>query len=613
VKKQAVVVGLETNGLSVVRSLGRAGVPVIGLTSDPNLPTARSRYCRVIETPDERSAAIVDCLEAIGRQQEAALPLFLTMERTVQIVSEQRDRLVPYFLFQLPDEPMLRELNDKASFARIATEAGLLVPRTHAANEAEGLLKAARHVGFPLIAKPLEKGGTFDAYFKARALRFDSLAEMEQRFAGFRWGQTVLVQQFIDGPDSEIYFCLTYFDRNSEPKAHFTGRKVRIWPRVSGNTASALPATVPEVTEATLALFRSVGFRGLGSLEFKRELASGRLYVIEPTVGRSDYQSGVAPANGVNIAYAAYLDLLGELVQAMSPAAEPVLWVDPVSDARSASAAIEAGELDALGYRRSLAGRKVYTVYAGDDPWPYLVERYKAILVRIKVLLLRLLDAFPGLYAYFKNLVPPDLRWPPQEVMESLKRHESPRQSFVDYFTRDPERRVPKEPRIIVSPADGVVRNVFQRDGRKVIDISMNFYDVHVQRVPLDGTVLSVEEMGRRVARDSEDERRYFVDPWEYEADYLFPVQKVVRLDTEIGEVVVRQISSIWASRIATFIEPGERVVAGQRLGHILFGSTVVLELPLAANVVVEPQIKDRPRKRTDVPISAGETIVARY
>ncbi len=85
-----------------------------------------------------------------------------------------------------------------------------------------------------------------------------------------------------------------------------------------------------------------------------------------------------------------------------------------------------------------------------------------------------------------------------------------------------------------------------------------------------------------------------------------------MRIDTVIGEVVVRQISSIWARRIATFVKPGEAVVAGQRLGHNLFGSTVVLELTLAA-VVVTPQLQNRRRKRSDEPIKGGETIVARY
>jgi D-aspartate ligase len=613
VKQQAVVVGLEANGLGLVRSLGRAGVPVLGLTAHPKLPTARSRFCQAVTAPDERSEAIVDRLVEIGRQHDGPRPLFLSMERTVAIVSRHRERLTPYYLLNLPDDALLRQLNDKATFSRIAAGHGLLVPRTATADSSAGLREAALQLGFPVIVKPFEKGGGFDTHFKARALRFDNIPELERRFSGYYWRQPLLVQQFIDGPDSDLYFCLTYFDRDSVPKAHFTGRKLRIWPRGSGNTASARPAAAPEVTAATLAMLRSVGFRGLGSIEFKRDRASGQFFVIEPTIGRTDYQSEVAPCNGVNLPYAAYLDLLGQAVPPMQCTAEPVLWVDRASDMRSAAAAIQAGELDMAAYQASLAGKKVYTIYARDDLKPYLVERMKAVIMRVNLALLWLLDAFPGLYTHFLRVMPPDRRWPPLGIVDCLKRNVLPPRSFVDYFTRDPERTVPAEPRIIVAPADGVVRDVFERSGRKVIDISMNFYDIHVQRVPIDGTVLSVEESGRRVERGSEDERRYFFDPWEYETDYLFPVQKVVRLDTVIGEVVVRQISSIWARRIETFVKPGERVVAGQRLGNIFLGSTVVLELPLAVDVVVAAQIKGRSRRREDRPIKGGETIVARY
>ena len=613
VNTEAVVVGLETNGLGVVRALGRAGVPVLGLTSAPRMPTARSRFCRVLAVPDERSEAIVDRLLEIGCRPGGPRPLFLTMEHTVAIVSRHRARLAPFYLFNLPDDALLGQLNDKVCFARIAAELGLRVPRTQRVDTAAEVLDAVRHVGLPLIAKPLAKGGRFDAYFGARALRLDTEQDLLGRFAEFPWGEPLLFQQFIAGADADIYFCLTWCDRNGDAKVHFTGRKVRSWPRGTGNTASARPAKAPEVTAATLALFRAVGMRGLASLEFKQDPGSGDFYVIEPTIGRTDYQSGVAPANGVNIPYIAYLDLLGRPLGEMTPTPAPVLWVDRVNDTRAAQAAMQAGDLSADEYRRSLAGAKVYALRAGDDPMPYLVDRYKAVLLRVKRVLLWLLDRFPGLYEYFIKVVPPDIRWPPEEIMDSLKRHEAPRKSFVAYFTRDPRRTVPREPRIIVSPADGVVRNVCERNGRKIIDISMNFYDVHVQRVPLAGTVLSVEESGRRVVAGSDDERRWFVDPWEYEHDYLFPVQAVVRIDTLIGEVVVRQISSIWARRIATFVKPGEAVVAGQRLGHILFGSTVVLELPLAASVVVTPQLQNRRRKRTDEPIKGGETIVARY
>jgi phosphatidylserine decarboxylase len=84
-------------------------------------------------------------------------------------------------------------------------------------------------------------------------------------------------------------------------------------------------------------------------------------------------------------------------------------------------------------------------------------------------------------------------------------------------------------------------------------------------------------------------------------------------LETEIGEVIVRQISSIWTRRVITYPKIGEHVRIGQRLGCIVFGSTAVLELPSPVKILVEPLPLGRKRKMTDKSILAGETIVATY
>jgi phosphatidylserine decarboxylase len=242
----------------------------------------------------------------------------------------------------------------------------------------------------------------------------------------------------------------------------------------------------------------------------------------------------------------------------------------------------------------------------------------KKIKIAGKKLVLSTMEKFPSLYVLFKKQIPPDMRWPPQEIIKKVKENENLEPNFLSFFTRDPERKVPKQKNIVVSPADGVVRNIHITKNKKIIDISMNFYDVHVQRVPISGKVVSVKEDGHKVKKGSKLERKYFENPWTYEKNYIFPVQKVITLQTEIGEVVVRQISSIWARRIETFVKPGDYVEIGQRIGRIHLGSTVVLELPKKVKITVKSILTDkkgkiRRRTRDDIPIIGGETIVARY
>lgn len=611
----AIVLGAEINGLGVIRALGRAGVPVIALSSDPKQPTARSRFCISKRCANERTEEVVESLLTYGRTLKGRLPLFLTMEKSVAIVSRYREELQVFYLFKLPSADKLAKLNDKLEFSMLASTHGIHVPETIALGADIDITQATQGLQFPIVVKPRIKTGAFEAHFGARALFIQDLETLRERFNDYPWNEEpLLAQSFIASADSEIYFTLVYYDREGHCLASFSGRKLRIWPPRTGNTAYAEPANARTSTiEQTCTLFDNAGFTGLGSLEFKRSLDGQSFIAIEPTIGRTDYQNEIATANGVNIPYVAYRDLLGLKAQQAIPRKAPVKWRDVGNDQRSAQQAIAEGTLDRHAYRQSLKGELVQSLYANDDRRPWMYTQRQKLVKRTKRALYTTFDHIPWLYTPFQSVLPPQERWPAHEITASLRQHQLPRESFVRYFTRDPERKVPNKRGIIVSPTDGVIRDIFQRDNKVVIDISMNFYDIHMQRVPIDGTVVQVDECGHKPIYGSDDERGFFEDPWSFEKDYLFPVQKVTTLSTEIGEVVVRQISSIWARRIETFVNPGDKVTIGQRLGKIFLGSTVVIELPASVRVVVEPQIKDRRRRASDQPILGAETILAVY
>jgi len=611
----AVVVGAEVNGLGVIRALGRAGVPVFALSSDPKQPTARSRYCQAVRCRDERTEHIVESLIEFGREQDQRLPLFLTMDRTVSIVARHRVALDQYYLINLPDPDTVAELSDKQTIAALAKRQGISAPQTVMLKADHDLQTLDAALSFPVIVKPTRKTGHFDAHFGARALVLADPDTAIAKFKDYPWNdEPLLAQEFVDSPDSEIFFVLTYYRRPGEPLVQFTGRKIRSWPPRIGNTASAEPFSDDQpLRELATRFLDATGFSGLGSVEFKRSPDTGAYLLIEPTVGRTDYQSAIAPANGVNIPYVAYCDLLGLPVPAAEPATSLVKWMDTANDHRSALAAIGAVTLTESGYRDSIAPPRVETIYDRDDRGPWLFTYRQRGVGKIKRGLDRVFDRAPWLYPPFEGILPPEERWSPEHIKGALRQHRLPSPAYVRYFTRDPERRPPKKDRIVVSPADGVVRRIFEQEDRYIIDISMNFYDVHVQRIPLDGTITAIVDEGHPVERGSAEQQRYFDDPWAYESDYLFPVQKVTRIGTAIGEVVVRQITSIWAGRIASYVNIGDKVRIGERLGHIFLGSTVVLELPRSVTLTVEAQLAGRPRRRADRPIRGAETLVATY
>jgi phosphatidylserine decarboxylase len=123
----------------------------------------------------------------------------------------------------------------------------------------------------------------------------------------------------------------------------------------------------------------------------------------------------------------------------------------------------------------------------------------------------------------------------------------------------------------------------------------MRYTDVHVQRVPLDGEVIEIEGGGEKIPKGT--------SPYKYASEKMLPYQKRTVFKTEIGSVAVRQITSLFASRIEVFVRIGEKVKRGQRLGRVLAGSTVVLELPMNIEILVSKNKE----------VIGGETIIARY
>ena len=137
---------------------------------------------------------------------------------------------------------------------------------------------------------------------------------------------------------------------------------------------------------------------------------------------------------------------------------------------------------------------------------------------------------------------------------------------FFSFFYRDPE-RIPPSGDIILCPADGLVIDVSQEDGWEKIAIFMSPLNVHVQWVPYNGKVISVE----RVKGEAKPG---------FQKSAAKNCQVITVLDTKMGKVLVKQIVGIFVRRIITFFKVGDELRVGQRFGRIAFGSRVELWLP---------------------------------
>ena len=190
---------------------------------------------------------------------------------------------------------------------------------------------------------------------------------------------------------------------------------------------------------------------------------------------------------------------------------------------------------------------------------------------------------FPYPSPLIKPFLPPKLRWPTDEVMSWVEQGQFDR-DFSRYFARDPDRTIPQNA-TLVSPADGLVQAIVYMNNITYFVVGLSFWDVHVIRTPIAGTVKSIDMEGSYLDRLPPRER---VKEIAFLRGKPAPVQAVITLETSRGEVRIRMITSYWASRLKIWAYPGAALHEGDRIGRIVLGSTVVTEYPGALHFGVK-------------------------
>lgn len=167
--------------------------------------------------------------------------------------------------------------------------------------------------------------------------------------------------------------------------------------------------------------------------------------------------------------------------------------------------------------------------------------------------------------------------------------------AFVVWFFRDPERAIPVGDDLVVAPADGTVLDVEKTVEERVgpctkVPIFMSVFSVHVNRSPVTGTVVGkvykkgtfhVASLGRKTDANE---------------------RMIIYIENKDGICRVDQVAGLVARRIVSFVDVGDSLEAGQRIGLIRFGSLLECFMPEG----VAPLVKRGDR------VSAGTTVIGR-
>jgi len=168
---------------------------------------------------------------------------------------------------------------------------------------------------------------------------------------------------------------------------------------------------------------------------------------------------------------------------------------------------------------------------------------------------------------------------------------------FVCWFFRDPDRNIPEDENVIVSPADGKILLVENLDKNDFTDgpcikvsIFMNVFNVHVNRIPFTGKIIKTEYFPGKFFNASFDKSSK-----DNERNAL-----VISTDKAQSSYAVVQIAGLIARRIVCRTGRGDYLKTGDRYGMICFGSRLDIYLPSSTDISVLPGEK----------VAAGSSII---
>ncbi len=346
------------NGLAAIRSLGRAGIPVLALDHRSSPLGFRSRYATPVPVPDPA----VDEEGFIARVAEIEGPavVFPTHDPPLNALARNQERL-PGLLFPFPPWSALEAIQDKRHQLEAAAAAGVATPETRYPESAAEACAAAAELGWPVLVKPQHPDG-FKRRFGMQAFRCETPEQAELAYVDAEpFGP--MVQELVPGGDDELYSLGSYLREDGEPLGLFCGRKLKQVPPVIGTCRVGEAVWVQEVVDSGLRFLRGLGFHGISQVEFKRDPRDGAFKLMEINPRLWQWHS-LAAACGVDFPVIAYRDLTGEKVEPVSMNGSGRIWA-----------------ISLLPGERPLFPRPPFTdaVFAPDDLRPGLVHAARVL------------------------------------------------------------------------------------------------------------------------------------------------------------------------------------------------------------------------------------------
>jgi D-aspartate ligase len=369
------VIGGDFQGLAIVRSLGRHGIPSCVIDDEPSIARFSRYATHSVRVPDLRDEQkTVDSLLEVGRRLNLkGWVLYPTRDETVAALSIHKERLSEWFRVPTPSLETVKWAWDKRNTYTLAQDLGIPSPKTWFPRTVEDVRKI--DAKFPLILKPaIKEHFVYEA--KAKAWQVNDAEHLVERFqqaSAFVPEGEMMVQDLIPGGSSEQqYGCGVFF---SEGKALGTmvAQYVRSHPPDFGRCSTFVETIdLPKLEAMSIRLLQAIDYYGLVEVEFRRDPRDGEFKLLDINARTWGYHS-LGTAAGVDFAHMLFEHQMGRPV-IPARARIGVNWMRWVTDLPVGMHGLWLRKWGLLDYFKSVSRTNTEAVFDRADPLPSLAE-----------------------------------------------------------------------------------------------------------------------------------------------------------------------------------------------------------------------------------------------
>ena len=373
----ALVMNTHITGLAVARSLGRAGVPVIGLDDERGGLGQHSRHLTGLglvpgPTVDD-GRALADHLSALGPSFAERPVLVPTNDDWVLALAQHREQLEPHYRYSFAAHDVVQRALAKSSLYRACESLGVAIPRTWYLDGSTPEQVAAA-VPYPCVLKPDDSRGFFTA-FRAKVFVVRDADELVRRCReAAAHGLVLVAQEWVETRPGGFWSVASYLSPDGTPRGVFTGRKLEQWPPDFGTSCLADARWDADIADAGVRVLQALGYWGISEIEFVEDAATGRRLLLDVNT-RAWKWIGLPVAAGVDLPLLAHRDAAGQTFDS-GPQRDGVRWTflrDYLPLVRSGAATVPEEQVTKAEWTALLAGRPsdlVDAVHDPDDPEP---------------------------------------------------------------------------------------------------------------------------------------------------------------------------------------------------------------------------------------------------